>query len=164
MVSSVTGTCSRRMDKRRTFACCCASAEMPSAAAIGYGYFYPVAAPQKPGAFGSWELVFGRCDVFWRRLEQFVLVRVSGGRRAGWQVELGKNIAQVTGDGFLADVQRVRDRTIGFSGCDQSQHFNFAARKSIGFPRSRGERKGGNASSVWSGAKSIERLLRGIEL
>src|SRR5215475_14048386 len=98
------------------------------------------------------------------RSEQLVLVGVRGGGRARRQIEFREDVADVAGDGLLADAQSSRDRPVLGAGGDEAQHFDLAAGQSRsnvrrGLRRQRGDPRRGRRRT-----KLLEGLLGRLEL
>src|SRR4029078_5515491 len=60
-------------------------------------------------------------------LQKLVLVRVCGRRRARRQIELVEDVAHMTGDGLLADIQPIGDGPVGSTGCNEPEYFDLAS-------------------------------------
>ena len=67
-----------------------------------------------------------------KHLDQVVVVRVRRGCGSRGQIQLGENIAQVAGDGLLADLELARDSAVGHAGGDQFQNLHFPLGKGTG--------------------------------
>src|SRR5688500_16855564 len=60
------------------------------------------------------------------RLNQAVVVRVGSGRSARGDTDLREDVADVTGDGLLADGEVVRNGTVGHAGRDERKDLDLA--------------------------------------
>src|SRR5690242_19060571 len=61
--------------------------------------------------------------------DEIVLVGIASSRRPAGQAELGEDVAEVTGDGLLADAESVGDGAVGSAGGDQAEHLDLACGK-----------------------------------